>query len=265
MTRVAGLHWQADGQPQGDPLLLCSGLDGTAGFWDPNVAALGAEARLFRYDHRGVGRSDRALDGVVTVDGMAADVVQLLDGLGIERVSFVGHGLGGLIGLVLALTAPQRLANLIVVNGWASPDPNLARSLDVQAAMLRDTGARACVRAMPLFLYPAAWTSENIARIDAAEDAAVDAFPSSDAFSKRAAAVRRADIAARLGEIEMPVLLIAAEDDMLVPADCSRRLAAGLRDAELKMLPRGGHACNVTMPHVVETFVSGWLNRIRRI
>ena len=64
------------------------------------------------------------------------------------------------------------------------------------------------------------------------------------------------DIADRLAEIATPTLLIAAEDDMLVPDLCSERLEQGLPHARLERM-RGGHACNITEPgdfnrHVLE-------------
>lgn len=262
MSKVAGLHWLVDGQPQAEPLLLCSGLGGRAAFWDRNVEALTAHRRVIRFDQRGIGGSDRALDGVVTLDSLVDDVIALLDGLGIRQTSFVGHGMGALTGLALALRAPERLTDLILVNGWSSLDPHLARCLDVQAAMLRDTGPRAWARAEPLLLYPAAWVSAESRLLDEAEEAVIADFPTLDAHSKRVAALRRADLSARLGEIAMPVLLIATEDDMMVPSDCSQHLAQALPRAELKLLPRGGHACNATVPQTFATFVTSWLNRM---
>ena len=56
--------------------------------------------------------------------------------------------------------------------------------------------------------------------------------------------------------------LIAAQDDMLVPASCSERLAKGLPDATL-MPMLGGHACNVTEPLIFDKILRGWLSPAR--
>ncbi len=58
------------------------GLGGGAGYWAPNIAALADGRRVIAYDHRGTGRSDPEVPGVLTVEAMAADVVALLDALG---------------------------------------------------------------------------------------------------------------------------------------------------------------------------------------
>ena len=94
-------------------------------------------------------------------------MLALLDGLGIARANFVGHAAGGAIGLSLALSAPDRIGRLVVVNGWSRLDPHFARCFDVRLAILRDSGPRAYLRAQPIFLYPARWISEHAADVNA--------------------------------------------------------------------------------------------------
>jgi aminoacrylate hydrolase len=151
---IAGLHFEEHGPAGAPPVILSAGLGGTGGYWRPNLAALAAGHRVVLYDHRGTGRSDRALPAGLQVEDMADDVVALMDGLGLDRAHFVGHAAGGLIGLQLAVQAPQRLRSLVVVNGWSRLDPHFARCFEARLALLRDTGPRAYLRAQPIFLYP---------------------------------------------------------------------------------------------------------------
>ncbi|WP_112921528.1 alpha/beta fold hydrolase, partial [Escherichia coli] len=106
------------------PLLLSSGLGGSASYWAPNIAALAERYHVIAYDHRGTGRSDRALPETVSVEDFAADMLTLLDTLGVARATIVGHAAGGVAALALALLAPERIDKFVVVNGWASPDPH---------------------------------------------------------------------------------------------------------------------------------------------
>jgi aminoacrylate hydrolase len=245
MPKVAGLWVEEHGPADGPPLILSAGLGGSGAYWAPNLDALAAHQRVILYDHRGTARSDRALPPRLTVDDMADDVVALMDGLGLARASLVGHAAGGVIGLSLALRFPDRIDRLVVVNGWSAPDPHFARCFDARLALLYGSGVRAYVRAQPLFLYPARWSSANSARLDAEEEGHVVHFQGVANIEARIAALRAFDIDARLGEIGTPTLLIVAEDDMLVPASCSERLAAGLADSTLVRMT-GGHGCNVT-------------------
>jgi aminoacrylate hydrolase len=247
MAEIAGLYWEEHGPPDGQPVILSPGLGGSGAYWAPNLAALAERHRVIVYDHRGTGRSDRALPPELDVDDMANDVLVLMDGIGLASASLVGHAAGGAIGLSLALRRPERLASLVVVNGFAAPDMHFLRCMATRLDLLEHSGVLAFVRAQPLFLYPARWISENIERLEAEEARHVAHFQGTANVAARIGALATFDIADRLAEIEAPVLLIAAEDDMLVPDLCSEQLERGLPHARLERM-RGGHACNVTEP-----------------
>src|SRR4029450_2704808 len=79
--------------------------------------------RVIRYDLPGHGGSP-VVPGPYTVADLAADVLQRLDELGIDRFAYAGVSLGGAIGLQLAVTAPHRVTRLIVIASAARfPDP----------------------------------------------------------------------------------------------------------------------------------------------
>ena len=257
MPHVAGLYYEEHGPAGGPPVILSPGLGGSAAYWAPNLASLAADHRVVLYDHRGTGRSDRALPADLTVDDMADDMIALMDGLGLRRAALIGHAAGGVIGLALALRAPERLDRLVVVNGWSRPDPCFARCMEARLNLLRGSGVAAFVRAQPIFLYPARWISENDSRLDAEQGGHVAHFQGAANLEARIAALTAFDIDAELGRIRMPALLIAAQDDMLVPASCSERLAAALPDATL-MPMLGGHACNITEPVIFDKVLRGW-------
>ncbi|HYD13028.1 MAG TPA: pyrimidine utilization protein D [Allosphingosinicella sp.] len=247
MPDTGGLYWEEHGPADGPPVVLSPGLGGTAAYWTSNLAALAERHRVILYDHRGTGRSDRALPAGLDVEDMADDVLALLDGLDIARASLVGHAAGGVIGLSLALRHPERLASLVLVNAFARPDPHFVRCMETRLALLEHSGVVAFVRAQPLFLYPARWISEHWDRLQAAEAEYIAQFQGAANVEARIGALAAFDIEDRLGEIETPVLLISAEDDMLVPDLCSEQLERGLPHARLERM-RGGHACNVTEP-----------------
>lgn len=245
MPLAAGLYHELHGDPAAPPLLLSSGLGGSADYWRPNLAALAERYRVILYDHRGTGRSGPAA-GPITIGAMADDVLALLDALGIGRTHLIGHAAGAIIGLALALKMPDRLGRLVAVNGWSSPDPHFVRCFDTRLALLRASGARAYVHAQPIFLYPANWISEQSDRLAAEEETQLAHLPAASMIERRIQALRAFDIAARLGEIGTGVLALAAADDMLVPSRCSARLAQAIPGARLATIAWGGHACNVT-------------------
>ena len=261
MPTAAGLYYEEHG-PTGAPVvLLSSGLGGSAGYWRPNIALLAERYRVIAYDQRGTGRSERVIAGDLTVQRMADDVLALLDALAIERATLVGHALGGLIGLALAIVAPRRLDRLVLVNAWDRLDPHTARCFDTRLALLRDSGPRAYLHAQPLFLYPPQWISDHHEALQAEEEEMLAHFPGPEMMQRRIAAARRFSPGDALAAITVPSLVIASEDDMLVPPSRSARLAEALPRATLARVPAGGHACNVTYPDHFSAALIDWLDR----
>ena len=256
---IAGLHYELGGREDGPVVLFSSGLGGSGSYWAPNLPAFAKSYRTLTYDQRGTGRSDRALQEPLTIEAMADDILALLDGLGIGKVHLVGHALGGIIGLALALKAPERLDRIVVINGWATPDPHLLRCFETRLALLADSGPRAFLRAQPIFLYPATWISQNSAQIEAEEPHHLAAMPAPAAIARRIQALLAFDASTRLREIPHPVLALAAADDMLTPATTSARLAEALPNGRLVTMAWGGHACNVTHPAGFDRLVLDFL------
>jgi aminoacrylate hydrolase len=259
MPHAAGLWYEWHGPEDGEMLIMSPGLGGAGGYWQPNLPALSETYRVLLYDHRGTGRSDRALPTGLQVEDMAEDVIALMDGLGLERIHFVGHAAGGLIGLTLALRTPERLASLVVVNGWTRLDPHFARCFEARLALLRDTGPRAYLRAQPIFIFPATWSSEHRNALDAELEEQLAHFQGSENLEKRVAALQAFYLDDRLGEIATPILAVAAKDDVLVPWTCTPAYAGRIASASTRLMDWGGHACNVTDPDTFNRIVLEFL------
>nr|WP_293372778.1 pyrimidine utilization protein D [Nevskia sp.] len=248
MPIAAGLHYQEQGPGDAPPLILSAGLGGAGGYWTPNLPALAESYRVIAYDHRGTGKSDPALSDPVTIAAMAQDVVALMDAIGIGRACFMGHALGGLIGLELARLAPARLDKLIVVNGWAVTDPYTRRCFDARLHILASGGPKAYLDAQPIFLFPAPWISENGERLARETEAHLAHFQGEETLKKRIAAIAAFDARSWVGALTTPTLALASRDDMLVPWTASERLAAANDHVSLSLMDGGGHACNLTDP-----------------
>jgi aminoacrylate hydrolase len=251
-------------RPNAPTVLLSAGLGGTAGYWAPQLAALRPRYRVVTYDQAGTGRSKRDLPEDHSIANMAEEVLAVLDATGTTACHFVGHALGGLAGLELTLTRPERVRSLTVVNGWAAVHAHTKRCFEARLALLRHVGPEAYVRAQPIFLYPADWLARNAERAAKEEAHGLASFQGADTLERRVAALLRFDATRRLGALDLPTLVVAARDDVLVPSIASEQLAAAIPEATLHVAPRGGHAINVTEPDAFNAWLMAFLDPVRR-
>src|SRR5579863_979547 len=110
---IGDCHVYYERQGAGFPVLFISGLGGQASYWRDQVPAFAKAFDVVLHDHRGVGQSDHSRIAY-TVERMAADVIALMDALGIDRAHVVGHSTGGAIAQVLAIQHPARLASVVI-------------------------------------------------------------------------------------------------------------------------------------------------------
>lgn len=241
------LYTEVHGPANGEVVLLSSGLGGSAGYWSLQIPALvEAGYRVIAYDQHGTGRSMAALPADYFIEDMARDVKRILDTTQSTRCHFVGHALGGLVGLQLALDFPERVRSLTLINAWSEPSSHSARCFDARITLLDESGPRAYVEAQPIFLYPASWCAANAERVQAEVNHAFDHFPGAATMRSRIGALRRFDVTRRLGEIGVATMISVAKDDVLVPWTCSKTLEQNLPNAVFNCVEHGAHAHNIT-------------------
>jgi pimeloyl-ACP methyl ester carboxylesterase len=119
------LHVAEAGPADGDPVLLVHGWPQHWYEWRHLVPRLSRRYRLVMPDLRGLGWSEVTERGYEK-DNLARDLINLLDGLGIERVKLVGHDWGGYAGFLMCLFAPARVERYLALNiihPWPSRSP----------------------------------------------------------------------------------------------------------------------------------------------
>jgi 2-succinyl-6-hydroxy-2,4-cyclohexadiene-1-carboxylate synthase len=237
-----------------EPLLLLHGFTQTGRGWDEVVRHLAGETyRPLAPDLRGHGAAGprRPID----MDACVRDVVDLPAG----RFALAGYSMGGRIALHVALAHPDRVSRLVLVSTTAGIDDprerarRRARDDELAAWMARHTIAEVADRwgAQPLF----AGQPPQVA-------AAARADRLRNVPEHLAAALRglgtgaMAPLWERLGELRMPVAVLAGERDVKFVA-LARRLAGALERASLTIVPGAGHALALEAPAAVAAAISG--------
>ena len=269
-TTTDGLHiaYQVEGT---GPLTLMELTDGTnfsvdataeQPRWQAYVDRLSSFCRLIRFDLRGIGLSDPlASSDPPTVEQFASDALAVLDALGVEQTAVVGVHFGGLAGLLLAATHPERVHALVVVNSFACLTRRDDYPFGVPASVLE--------RFRESLIEPGPATGDDLPLM--APSLASD--PSFAAWWRRAGhrgaspatarAVWRAaetDVRPILGGLRVPTLVLHARDDQFCRVGNGRYLAEHIDGARYVELDTADHvpwASSADITGEIEEFLTG--------
>ena len=239
-------------------MLLLHGLGSCGDDWGLQLRALTPRYSVLAPDLRGQGKSPMPA-GWPTIELLTADVVSLLDRLEIESAHVVGLSLGGAVALQLAADMPERVRSLVAVNAFArlrGARGSWWRGID--RLWLAATGRMEELgRTVAAGLFPHAG-QEEVRALAAARLAGNRPLT----YVKLLAAIGRFDLRDRLGEIRVPALVVAGEQDATVSMDCKLELAAGIPDVRLERFAGSGHATPLDQPERFTAALLGFLESV---
>jgi len=240
MPDTVAVHHVIDGPEDAPVVVLANSLGTTLRMWDPQAPELARRFRLLRYDHRGHGGSP-VVPGPYTVDDLGADLLALLDGLGIERVSLCGLSLGGMVGMWLGASAPERVDRLVLCCTSAHLPP--ASLWADRAATVRAGGTAAVAE-----IAAGRWfTPAFRARRPDVVERTLDELRGIDAegYAGCAEAIGALDLRPVLGAVRAPTLVIAGADDPATPPVHAEAISDAIPGAKLVVLPGTSHLANL--------------------
>ena len=224
----------------GPVLFLVAGLGGDGRWWGDNVSELASKFTVVVHDHRGTARS--SLSKITySVEQMADDALQLIEGLGYDKVHWCGHSTGGAMGQILAIKHPERIDRLVLSATWGKTDAYFRRLFENRSQVLRELGPVAYTRSSALVLHMPSWVRDHDAELAAAEAKANETIPVPEIVLSRIAAITAHDQRDRLSAIRSPTLAICARDDVVTPLYFTEELVRLIPGARAHVLENGGH------------------------
>ncbi len=253
MTAVE-VHHDVSGPPGAPMVVLSNSLGSTPAMWFRQLPALTERLRVVRYDHRGHGRSP-VPPGPYELADLGADVLALLDRVGVERVHWCGLSLGGMVGMWLAINAPERIDRLVLCCTSAKLGPPSMWA--ERAATVRAEGVDAVADA-GIGRWLTAGFIEREPEITAQVRAMLAATPA-EGYAGCCAVIEHMDLLDRLGEIRAPTLVVAAAQDPAAPPEHGERIAAAVPGARFALIDDAAHLAAVEQPDAVTDLITGHL------
>jgi pimeloyl-ACP methyl ester carboxylesterase len=244
----------SDSGGDGQAVVLSHGILMDQSMFAPQVPALSPDYRVITWDQRGHGGT--AATGPFSYWDSAADVLALLDHLEIGSAVLGGMSQGGFLSLRAALTAPERVRALILMDTQAGlEDPAIADSYQQLHDIWMDQGPAPVQELVSaIILGPGEWPDYY------ARWAAADREQFSLAFG---ALNDRDDVTSRLGEISCPVLIVHGTADAAIPMERAEQLRAGVAGPVTMAVIEGGtHSANLTHPDPVNTAIGKFLGSL---
>jgi 3-oxoadipate enol-lactonase len=250
------LNHRITGPAEAPVVVLGNSLGTALAMWDPQVRALSEHFRVVTFDQRGHGASP-VPPGPYSMSELGADVVGLLDQLGIERASHVGLSIGGMAGIWLAANAPERLERLVLMctSAYAPPASRWhERAAAVRAAGTTETIADAVVERW----FTPAWAAAHPNAF--AAHRAMIAATDPDGYCGCCEAIATMDLREQLPRISVPTLVISAADDLALPTEHQRLLADAIPGARFELLADAAHIASAQQPDLVNRLIEEHLS-----
>src|SRR6266850_8590034 len=232
------INYEIHGKESASWLILSHSLACTVRMWDPQIAAFKDRYRILAYDMRGHGAS-AAPAGPYSLDMLADDVVALMKHLGIERATFIGLSIGGMIGQTLALRQTRLFDKMVLADTGHTQPPEALKQWEERIRIAQTQGMKALVPStMERWFTPSFRESPAAAKIAQL----IESTPVAG-YVGCGQAIMKLNTTARLKEIRLPVLAIAGEADPSAPG--TRHIGETVPGAKLVMIPKAAHIANV--------------------
>jgi len=222
------------------------------------LTEIGRDARLLTVDLHGHGLS--GYRDVMTLEEMAEDCYALLKELGVGKVTWLGCGTGGMIGMRLALAHQDALDSLVLMATSARPDPSTMKASTLHLWKMFRDGHRQDIAdsTMKLFFAPRTYQSrpELIANC---RNELVSIIDARGMFAAAIAAFNRSDLSSELHKIKARTLVLAGREDPAATPAQADFIASQIPGAEFKIVDEASQLVAIEKPLEVARLVRDFL------
>ena len=228
------VHYEVFGH--GRPVLFLHGWLGSWRYWYPTIEVVSTHFRTYSFDFWGFGDSRRQQQTTESIQNYSDQVIRFLDELGIDRVTLVGHSMGGMVALKTAINHPKRISRVAAISA-----PITGESLSwllklTDRPRFADAFAKLPWLRQALFRWFLGETNDP-----AIHEVIDDSLKSSSLTMHRSVkSMLRTDLRPELPRLQVPTLIVqGGRDDIVNPNQAD--LFGNVRAAEVVVMPESRH------------------------
>ncbi len=239
---INGIRIYYEDHGEGFPVLLIQGLGYPSGMWFLQIPEFSRSFRTIVFDNRGVGRTDKP-EAEYSVGLMAADAAGLLESIGIHRVHVVGVSLGGYIAQELAFNHPD-LVDRLVLMSTSCGGPKYAEATKTfwkEVAGLAGLPPEEIIHRGMALATTRTFYQANPSLIDRSVAVRMENLQPLRAFISQSNAAMNFDSSNRASHIDKPTLILAGQEDRVMPLPLTKDLAGKIPGARLEVFPGSAH------------------------
>jgi len=253
------MNYTFDGPADAPVVTMSHSLATDRGMWDPTVPALTSRFRVLRYETRGHGETE-APRGAYTLEQLADDARALLHALGIQRTHWVGLSMGGMIGQVLALKAPDVLLSLSLCDTSSRIPADAKPQWEDRIRTAEAKGMEPLVEPTLARWFTAPFRERRKDVVDRV--ATMIRTTPVAGYVGCCHAISALNLTDRLSAIKLPTIVIVGEDDPGTPVAASRLIAENIKGARLEIISSAAHLSNIEQPEAFNRALSSFLEKV---
>lgn len=241
-ARVGDLNMCYGVRGEGHPLVLISGMATNMDWWEPEfIDTLAERYRVLVFDNRGAGRTETPEEDF-SCKQMADDTCGLMEELGMEKAHVLGHSMGGMIALELALNHQSKVDKLVLCATYPGGRHNVLASEEVYALMadISGTAEELHERRLPL-LFTEEWMDKNPAALTSFKERCLQAPISLTNSIRQFVATTKLRTYDRLPDIKVPTLVATGNRDIQIRPENSTTIAGRIPGAKLIVYEGAAH------------------------
>jgi aminoacrylate hydrolase len=222
-------------------------------YWIPNLPELTLHFTVYLFDQRGTGKSSR--QSVQSIEQMSDDLIAVMDHAGLTQAMYVGHSTGGAIGVATALDHPGRISAMTIYASTTHGDAYRRRVMQLRSLLFSGLGIQAYAQYSSLLLYPPYWINAHHAELAESEAKVAEQLANPEIQTSRFEAILNFDRRNELSRVNIPTMVLCANDDILTPRYFSEEYVKLIPGASGRWIERGGHALSRTEPGLFNSII----------